>query len=36
MIFAMPTGNDDVTISADKKSIIFKNGGWTWTYTPTV
>jgi hypothetical protein len=37
MIFAMPaTGNKDVTISADKKSIIVKKGGWTWTYTPTV
>ena len=36
MIFAMPaTGNTDVTISADKKSIIVKKGGWTWTYTPT-
>jgi hypothetical protein len=37
MIFAMPaTGNTEVTISADKKSIIVKKGGWTWTYTPTV
>jgi hypothetical protein len=37
MIFAMPTtSNSDVTISADKKSIIVKKGGWTWTYTPTV
>lgn len=36
MIFAMPsTGNKDVTISPDKKSIIVKKGGWTWTYTPT-
>ena len=36
MLFAMPeTGNKDVTISTDKKSIIFKKGGWTWTYTPT-
>ena len=37
MIFAMPsTGSNDVTISADKKSIIVKKDGWTWTYTPTV
>ena len=37
VIFAMPaTGNKDVTISADKKSIVVKKGGWTWTYTPTV
>lgn len=37
MLFAMPTaGNKDVTISPDKKSIIVRKGGWTWTYTPTV
>ncbi|MGH9220620.1 MAG: hypothetical protein ACRD1W_15035 [Vicinamibacterales bacterium] len=37
VIFAMPTtGNKDVTISADKKSIIVKKGGWAWTYTPSV
>jgi hypothetical protein len=37
MIFAMPaTGSKDVTISADKKSIVVKKGGWTWTYTPSV
>jgi hypothetical protein len=36
MILAMgATGNKDVTISADKKSIIVKKGGWTWTLTPT-
>ena len=36
MMFAMPlTGNKDVTISPDKKSIIVQKGGWTWTYTPT-
>jgi hypothetical protein len=36
MIFAMPaTGNKDVTVSPDEKSIIVKKGGWTWTYTPT-
>jgi hypothetical protein len=37
MLFAMPlTGNKDITISADKKSIIVTKKGWTWTYTPTV
>jgi len=37
MIFAMPsTGNKDVTLSPDRKSIIVKKGGWTWTYTPTI
>jgi hypothetical protein len=36
MILAMgATGNKDVTISPDKKSIIVKKGGWTWTLTPT-
>ena len=36
MILAMgATGNKDLTISADKKSIIVKKGGWTWTLTPT-
>jgi hypothetical protein len=37
MILAMgATGNKDVTISADKKSIIVKKGGWTWTLTPSL
>ena len=36
MILAMPaTGNKDLTISADRKSIIVKKRGWTWTLTPT-
>jgi hypothetical protein len=36
MILAMgATGNKDVTISPDKKSIVVKKSGWTWTYTPT-
>ena len=37
MLFAMPTsGSKDVTISPDRKSIIVKKAGWTWTYTPTI
>jgi hypothetical protein len=37
MLFAMPlNGNKEITISADKKSIIVKKNGWTWTYTPTI
>ena len=37
MLFAVPlTGNKEVTISADKKSIVVTKGGWTWTYTPTL
>lgn len=36
MMFALPlTGNEGVTISADRKSLIVKKDGWTWTYTPT-
>ena len=37
MMFAMPLeGNKEISISPDKKSIIVKKDGWTWTYTPTV
>jgi len=37
MLFAMPlAGNKEITISADKKSIIVQKKGWTWTYTPTL
>jgi len=34
--FAMPLpDSDELRISTDKKSLIAKKGGWTWTYTPT-
>src|SRR5215471_15161235 len=37
MLFAMPlTDNKEISISPDKKSIIVKRKGWTWTYTPTI
>ena len=37
MILAMgATGNKEVTISPDKKSIIVTKKGWTWTLTPTI
>lgn len=37
MLFAMPLGdNKEISISPDKKSIIVKKKGWTWTYTPTI
>jgi len=37
MLFAMPLGdNKEISISPDKKSIIVKRKGWTWTYTPTI
>jgi hypothetical protein len=36
ILFAMPlTDSEPVTISPDKKSLIVKKDGWTWTYTPT-
>lgn len=36
VMFGMPlAGNKDLSISPDKKSLIVKKGGWTWTYTPT-
>jgi hypothetical protein len=28
--------SDDLRISKDKKSLIVKKDGWTWTYTPTM
>ncbi len=35
--FAMPLpDSDDLRISTDKKSLIAKKDGWTWTYTPTI
>ena len=35
--FAMPLpDSDDLRISPDKKSLIAKKNGWTWTLTPTI
>ena len=35
--FAMPLpDSDDLRISPDKKSLIVKKAGWTWTYTPSI
>ncbi len=35
--FGMPLpDSDDLRISKDKKSLIAKKDGWTWTYTPTI
>lgn len=28
--------SDDLRISRDKKSLIHKKNGWTWTYTPSI
>ncbi len=35
--FGMPLpDSDDLRISKDKKSLVTKKNGWTWTYTPTM
>ncbi len=35
--FAMPLPDSDtLRISPDKKSLIVKKDGWTWTYTPSI
>ena len=36
VVFGMPMpDSDDLRISKDKKSLIVKKKGWTWTLTPT-
>jgi hypothetical protein len=35
--FGMPLpDSDDLRISTDRKSLIAKKDGWTWTYTPSI
>ncbi len=37
VMMAMPLpDSDDLRVSPDKKSLITKKGGWTWTFTPTL
>ncbi len=37
VMFGMPLpDSDDLRISPDKKSLITKKAGWTWTFTPTI
>jgi len=37
VMFAMPLpDSDDLRVSKDKKSLIHKKGGWTWTFTPSL
>lgn len=37
VMFGMPLpDSDDLRISADKKAMIAKKNGWTWTLTPTI
>ncbi len=37
VMFGMPLpDSDDLRISPDKKSLIAKKAGWTWTMTPSI
>lgn len=37
VLFGMPVpDSDDLRISKDKKSLIVKKSGWTWTFTPSI
>lgn len=36
MMFAMPLpDSDNLRVSPDKKSLVHKKNGWTWTFTPS-
>jgi hypothetical protein len=36
-MMAMPLpDSDNLRLSTDKKSLIVKKAGWTWTFTPSV
>jgi hypothetical protein len=37
VMFGMPLpDSDDLRMSRDKKSLIVKKAGWTWTFTPSI
>ena len=37
VLLAMPTaGSQDLQIAQDRKSLILRKNGWTWTFTPSV
>lgn len=37
VMFGMPLPDSDaLRVSRDKKSLIAKKGGWTWTFTPSI
>ncbi len=37
VMFGMPLPDSDaLRISKDKKSLITRKNGWTWTFTPTI
>lgn len=36
VLLAMPPPTSgELSVSPDKKSLVVKKAGWTWTYTPT-
>ena len=36
VMLGMPlTGADGLTLSRDRRSLVFREGGWTWTFTPS-
>ncbi len=36
VMLGMPlSGSNDLSISGDKKSLVLKKAGWTWTFTPS-
>jgi hypothetical protein len=36
VMLGMPlSGSNGLSISGDKKSLVFKKAGWTWTFTPS-
>jgi hypothetical protein len=37
VMFGMPLpDSDELRVSADKKSLVHKKAGWTWTFTPSI
>jgi hypothetical protein len=37
VMFGMPLpDSDQLRVSADKKSLVHKKAGWTWTFTPSI
>lgn len=36
VLFSMPGSSPNLAVSADRKSLIVKQGEWTWTFTPSL
>ena len=37
VMFGMPLpDSDQLRVSADKKSLVHRKAGWTWTFTPSI